>query len=104
MKMIIDRKRYDTSLANPIASRGNGCARSDSHFLAEVLYHTEGGAWFLHCAGGSLSKYASVSPDGRPAYYNETIVPLTEDQAADWLAQYHPALFEDYFCHLAMDA
>jgi len=104
MNMIIDRKRYDTNHATKIASCGNGCPRSDSHFLEESLYRTDHGAWFIHGAGGAQTAYAAVSADGRHRYYNETFVPLTEDRAADWLARYHPDLFEEYFCDLATDA
>jgi hypothetical protein len=104
MHMIIDRKRYDTHHATKISSRWNGCARSDGHFLEESLYRTGKGAWFIHGAGGPASKYASVSDDGVKSYYSETIAPVSEDQAADWLARHHPALFEEFFSHVAMDA
>jgi hypothetical protein len=104
MKMIIDRKRYDTHHARLLTSRGNGCARSDGHFLEESLYRTEAGSWFLHGSGGPATQYAAVSADGNHRYYNETIVPLTEDQAADWLGRHHPGLFEEYFSRFARNA
>ena len=104
MKMIIDKKRYDTSSAQEIAAHWNGCSRSDFRFLNETLYRTKNDAWFLHGAGGALTEYASVSADGRNRYYSETIIPLNDDQTADWLAKHHPNLFEEYFSHLATDA
>jgi hypothetical protein len=104
MKMIIDRKRYDTDTAEEIDWWWNGCSHGDFHHLAETLYRTKNGVWFLHGSGGALTQYAESLENGRSRCGGETLVPMAEEAAADWLARHNPKLFEKYFAQLATDA
>jgi hypothetical protein len=104
MKTIINMKRYDTATAEEIASWWNGCSRNDFNYCAETLYRTASQSWFLHGEGGPLSKYAQSVEGGRGTCGGETIVPLTEAAAAEWLAEHEPSVFEKYFAHRAQNA
>ena len=104
MKMIINRKRYDTATAEEIADWWNGCSTSDFNYCAETLYRTKNGTWFLHGCGGALSQYSESTGNGNSTSSGQTLIPLDEDAAADSLAEHKPALFEKYFSHLATDA
>lgn len=104
MKKIIDSKRYDTETAEEVASWWNGCSRNDFKFCSETIYQTKNKAWFLHAEGGPLSKYARPAEGGNAKISGEDIFPMTEQQAADWLAENDTTVFEKYFSHLAKDA
>lgn len=103
MKMIINLKRYDTEKAEIVAEWDNGCGSTDFHHCFEDLYLTKNGNWFFHGRGGPLSKYArSAGPNTYGG--SATIIPLSENEAAAWLAEKCRGLFDDHFSHLAKDA
>ena len=104
MKKIIEWKRYDTETATAVASWWNGCGSNDFNHCREILYLTPNKAWFLHGEGGPLSRYAEAVEGGRCRSAGSDIIPLTEADAAAWLAEYKPSKFEKYFSHLAKDA
>lgn len=104
MKAIIDWKRYDTDTAGVVAEWDNGRSSRDFHYYVETLYKTRNGNWFLHGKGGALSKYAESGGCHNTFEPGEGIFPLTEKEAATWMAERSPHLFDDYFAHLAADA
>ena len=64
MKKIIDGKRYDTNVAEEVASWDNGYYGRDFNQCEETLYRTTKGAWFTVGSGGPLSKYAKHVGNG----------------------------------------
>ena len=72
MKKIIKKVTYNTETAELITSKAYGNF-GDTDGFEEKLYVTKKGQYFLHCIGGVDSKY--------PA---EEIVPLTEEEKANW--------------------
>jgi hypothetical protein len=86
MKKVIDKKLYDTDTADKIAEWDNGhTSKRDFHYCSEDMYRTKKGSWFLYGEGGAASKYAESCGQ------NETcggaaIVPLTPDEALEWLS------------------
>lgn len=86
MKKIINGKKYDTETATVIAEDWNGLGNRDWKYQCEVLYRKKTGEFFLHGEGGPLSKYGfSISSE---VYSNSVILPLTEDDAREWLAEH----------------
>jgi hypothetical protein len=104
MKKIINLKRYDTDTAEEIAVWWNGCLRSDFNYCKETLYRTKSQSWFLHGEGGALSCYAESWEGGRSSTSGSAITPMSEAEAAAWLAQHDSSQFDQHFAHLATDA
>lgn len=103
MKAIIEGKRYNTETAEQIASDWNGLSRTDFNYMDETLYRTENGAWFLHGAGGAMTKYSEPAGDMRTG--GEQIIPLSDDQAYDWLEKTdNTKALEEYFSDRIKDA
>lgn len=76
MKKIIKKKTYNTDTAKKLGHRCEGSFGDPSGF-EEILYQTRTGLYFIHAIGGEDSQY--------PA---ETILPLSDVQAEQWLADY----------------
>jgi len=85
MKKIINGKRYDTKMAEQVASYWNGCSTSDFNNVSEQLYHTKKGAWFLCGEGGALSPYAELREGGNARCGGEDLIPMTPGEAKEWL-------------------
>ena len=103
MKKIIDRMLFNTETAEEIHSYSNGYGYSDFHHLAETLYLTKLGAYFLHGEGGGLSKYAVRVGNG--TCEGEEIVPMTKDEAYQWLESVDAVdAIEAHFPELVKDA
>jgi len=83
MKSIIKLKRYDTETATVVAEHWNGRGSSDFKYVDETLYLGKAGSWFLHGRGGGMTEYADFH--GKSKSKGARIVPLTPDEAADWL-------------------
>lgn len=92
MKKIIGGKRYDTETAKLIGTGDNGYPCNDFHWFEESLYLKRTGEFFLHGEGGPLSKY--VRSVGNTSYGDEKLVPITRDEAKEWVEKYLDA--EDY--------
>ena len=73
MKKTICKVDYDTETSELVEKRTFG-AFGDPAGYEECLYKTEGGKFFLYCAGGSESPYAE-----------ETIKRMSADKAKEWL-------------------
>lgn len=87
MKAIINGKRYDTATADLVAEWGNGLGGSDFRNCNEDLYRTKKGRWFLHGQGGAMTRWSrSVGNNGTCG--GSGILPMTEDEAREWLEQH----------------
>ena len=84
MQRIINRKSYDTETSTCVARWSNGSKSRDFRWCAEELYVTDHGAYFLHGEGGPMSAY-SRSLGLNSWTGGEDLVPLTREQAIDWL-------------------
>ena len=86
MDKIIRGKRYNTETATEIAEYSSDYSRSDFKWYEEELYQKRTGEFFLHGHGGPMTKYAESDGDGWT--YGEKIIPLTVDEAKDWVEKY----------------
>jgi len=82
MKQVINRKLYDTDNAEQIGKHGSIVDKQDFHALAETLYKSPEGEYFLHCQGGAATQYAKQTNNGTT--YGEKIQVLTTDEALNW--------------------
>ncbi|MCH2216477.1 MAG: hypothetical protein MK076_00105 [Flavobacteriales bacterium] len=84
MKVIIERKSYNTETATKIAEWDNGRYRNDFSAIEETLYKTKKGQYFLHGWGGAATSYAKTF--GNSSSEGESIKLLSENEAIDWLS------------------
>lgn len=96
MKRIINRKKYDTDTATEISSYNNGLCFTDFNFIIETLYKKRTGEFFLAGEGGAFTRYAHRCPDGTICG-GAGIVPLSIDDAKDWVEMHANRKFEDLF-------
>ena len=87
MQWTIDGKEYDTDTAKCVGSYKNTPYHNDANFYEEMLYRKKTGEFFLYGQGNTASKYAEVRAD-RMRSPGEIIIPLTEDEAKNWVEQY----------------
>jgi len=82
MRKIIEKKHYDTATAKALGNWQRGVP-SERGFLMETLYQKKTGEYFLHCEGGSRSRYAQwIAPN---TWGNgERLIPLSAEEANDW--------------------
>lgn len=83
MRKIINDKMYNTDTAKTIASYSVNSV-GDFGYLEETLYKKKTGEFFLYGYGGAYTKYAHVEGNNRGS--SETIKPLSEKEAKEWLA------------------
>ena len=89
MKKIINGKMYNTETAEQIGYYSNGTDYSNWHRYEEGLYRKKTGEFFLHGSGGPLSRYAEcISASGRSFSSGEDILPLSIDDAKEWVEDY----------------
>ena len=104
MKAIIDGLRYDTDKAEHIASDSYSYP-SDFNHWQEDLYRTPNGRWFLVGSGGPNTKYAVSVGNGSRSGSSNNIIPLTKQEAYDWLEQANKTVqLEEYFAEKIQDA
>lgn len=82
MRRIKNRTLYDTETAEQIAQHGSAADPSDFHHLAETLYKTPDGDYFIHGKGGAATKYATRTNDGTTN--GQEIRQLTTEEALQW--------------------
>ena len=83
MRKVIKNKVYDTITARLQGEYGNGYSISGFRHVREDLYLKKTGEFFLHGAGGPMSKYAQpIENNGRSG--GEEIIPLTYEEAKEW--------------------
>jgi len=97
MKKIINNCKYDTDKAEEIAHFSNSYGRNDFGYIAEALYRTSKGNWFMIGEGGPRTKYATPVPGGGMSG-GEALIALTDDEAYDWLEKHNEIeAIEKYF-------
>ena len=103
MKRTINNKVYNTETATLVAEYWNHLSRSDFHYLAEDLYLTPKGVWFLHGQGGAMTHHAEHY--GNSCSSGESIIPMTEKEALEW-CQDHGAqkAIDQHFSRLIEEA
>ena len=99
MRKIMDGKRYDTETALEVCDHHNRLPRDDFNFLAETLYRTAKGNWFIYFEGGALTEHALWT--GNSAEYNEGIKSLSEDEARSFVEAHGSC--DDYERFFAVD-
>lgn len=87
MKKIINRKVYDTDTAQKIGAWSNLERAGDLTYNCEILYRKRSREFFLHCEGGSMSKYSQYVGNNR-WIGAEMIIPLTYDEAMAWAEEH----------------
>ena len=87
MKKIINGKKYNTETATKLGDRWNGLSKSDFGRVYEELYRKKTGEYFLYGEGGPMTKY-SVSVGQNCWTGGEMIIPLTEEEAREWVEMY----------------
>lgn len=87
MKAVINNKRYNTETAQKVAYVWNGLSlQEDFNALAEDLYKTAGGTWFIHGRGGARTEYAKRC--GSSVAGSEQIKVLDSGEAKAWLEKH----------------
>ena len=89
MKKIINGKMYNTETAKEIASYWNGLNYGDFRYCSEILYQKKTGEFFLYGDGGPMTEYRVECGDGWRG--GETIIPLTDTVAREWLEGFSDA-------------
>jgi hypothetical protein len=106
MKAIIRGRRYNTAAPQTVAvaHRREGSS-SDFRYFDESLYRTGQGSWFLAGEGGPLSSYGRGTGNGNERTGGERIIPLTPEEAQEWLEQAgETEALEQYFADAIKDA
>ena len=86
MKKVINGALYDTETAKLLGKNSYSNPR-DFRYWVETLYRTKSGKFFLHGAGGALTKYA-VSVGQNEWSGGEKIIPLDLDSAQKWAEEH----------------
>ena len=94
MRRFVNGMCYDTDKVKAVTGRfTRGIGIRDIGFLAETLYKTASGNWFLVGIGGQFTPYCGVfETPGK-----EKLFPLTEEDALDWLEAHAQELVGDHF-------
>ena len=79
MTRVINGKTYRTRTAQLIVTLPGHFPKTDNKWHETRLYRNQRGAYFLAGEGGSLSRWAKVTPRG--AVPGEGIEPLSKDEA-----------------------
>ena len=83
MKQVIGGKVYDTAKATHVWNHDNGYDSGNFKWCDESLFQTTNGNFFLAGSGGPMTSYGSDHGDMRGA--GERIIPMTKDEAREWL-------------------
>ncbi len=103
MKVIMNRKIYDTEAAKEVA-RDQLHNRNNISWFDESLYLAPNGAWFLAGEGGPLSRYAVDLGQGEIEGRSK-ITPMSVGEAMAWLERRcEYAILEAYFSDNLEDA
>lgn len=84
MRKIINGARYDTDTAKKIGHWESDRDYTGLLHTEETLYRTKFAKWFLHGVGNAGSIYATRKKDSWTAP-GESIVPISEDVAREWV-------------------
>src|SRR3954452_13969610 len=102
MKAVIDKKRYDTTIATEIAEWYNGADYGRGYWVEETLYLTRRGGWFLHGKGGEGSLYRKPMCGG--SVRGEEIRVLSPEQVIAWCEEHQKvSVLDKYFADVVED-
>lgn len=87
-RKIIDRVVYDTEKSEEVHSWENHYSRMDFDFVAEVLYRTPKGNFFLVGEGGPMSKYAVPAGSNATSGSSDNIIPIGKERVISWLERH----------------
>lgn len=87
MKKIINGKMYNTETACLMGERSNCYGPSDFRCCSEQLYQKRTKEFFMYGCGGAMTRYAEYV-EGCGSTYGEKIIPITEDEAKEWVEKY----------------
>lgn len=87
MNKIINGIKYDTEIADKKTYLSVGVFMSETDFYDETLYQNKTGEFFLYIEGG-LTPLLCETRGYPKCCGNETIVPLSIDEAKSWLKEY----------------
>jgi hypothetical protein len=104
MKKVIDGLRYDTQKSSQLAYHERGY-RSNHNYVAEGLYRTNNGRYFLAGKGGPASAYA-VSVDQNSWSGGQGVIEVGDDVWAVALLESwgDTSALETHFSHLISEA
>lgn len=94
MKIVINRKKYDTDTAEFLTGYSSRMP-GDFYYYEEELYRKKTGEYFLYGSGNALSPYGRR--EGNNCFGTEEIIPYTEEEAKDWVEENAPEKYEDIF-------
>lgn len=83
MRQVIDRTVYNTDTATEIAEYWNGLPSNDFGSVAETLYKTAKGNYFLYGRGGPMTEYGE-SCGNNSWTSGSKIIPLSRESALEW--------------------
>lgn len=89
MQKVINGKLYNTETSELIDDYSNGLSSRDFRNITENLYRKKNGEFFLYGYGGPMTKYCEQCGDMCGS--GEKIIPITEDEAKEWLETYSTA-------------
>ncbi|WP_320178896.1 hypothetical protein [Roseovarius pacificus] len=96
MKIIFNKKIYDTDQAKEITSVRHATPNNLAWFL-EDFYRSRNGAWFIVGDGGPLSHYAVEFEDGNKEG-RRRLKPMSPDETIAWLEKHGKySVIEDHF-------
>lgn len=96
IKKVIGGKRYNTATAKYITNHSYEVVSADVNNFYEELYQKKTGEFFLAGIGGALSKYGQTLSGGI-RQGGEGIIPLSLQEAQDWVEKYANEFYEDLF-------
>ena len=84
MRVVIDRKIYDTATAEQVHWWDNGLLDDDMRIKDSALYRTSNGAYFVYGSGGPWTEFGVR--DGQSSWTSGArIWPVSRDGAIRWL-------------------
>ncbi|VVT33167.1 conserved hypothetical protein [Roseovarius sp. EC-HK134] len=96
MKIIFNRKIYDTEMSNAITFVRHS-SQNNISWYHEVLYRSQNGAWFTAGEGGPLSHYGIDLGDGNKEGSSK-LTPMSCNQVVEWLERHAKySVIEEYF-------
>ncbi|MFA5478932.1 MAG: hypothetical protein WC337_02830 [Candidatus Muiribacteriota bacterium] len=98
MRKRINGKVYYTGNAHEIAYWDNDTMPNDPKNIYRVLYKTKRGDCFMYQCAGAETEFAVFYKNTKMKIENETIIPLTENEAVRFLIEWgRPDMIKEYF-------
>ena len=86
MKVVINRKKYDTDTAECVACYSYAWP-GDYNYVSEALYRKKTGEYFIYGEGGPLTEYGQSYGDNGIGY-GDRIDPISEEDARKWAEEH----------------